>query len=72
MDDSESSRLRKVAAVKRKQLAALLSRHRQHCNTGSAVTVVKSAVDIRIRPRRNKTVFLKRERKNKNKSKEAF
>lgn len=58
--------------MKRKQLGALLSKRRQHCDVGSAVTVLQSAVDTRVRPQKNKTGFLKWKHKNKNKSKGGF
>jgi hypothetical protein len=66
MDDDESSKLRRLAAVKRKQLRALLCSNRQHGDTSNAVKVVKSAVDIRAKPQKNKhSRFLKKRKKSK-------
>lgn len=57
--------------MKRKQLQALLSRPRQHCDVSNAVKVVKSAVDVRVKPGKKKiSVFKKRCLKNKKKNKE--
>jgi hypothetical protein len=66
MDDDESSKVRKLAAVKRKQLGALLCSQRQHGDMSNAVKVVKSAVDMRAKPQKeNHSVFLKKRRKSK-------
>ena len=45
--------------MKRKELGALLSAPGNLCSVSNAVNVLKSAVDIRIRPKNRKSVFLK-------------
>jgi hypothetical protein len=54
MDEEESSRVRRLASLKRKQLAALLSSSHERGIVSSAVKTVKSAVDIRAKPQKNK------------------
>jgi len=44
--------------MKRKELGTLLSTPSNLCNVSNAVNVLKSAVDIRVRPRNRKSVFL--------------
>lgn len=66
MDDDESSKLRRLCAVKRKQLGALLCSHCEHGDTSNAVKVAKSAIDIRAKPQKNKhSLFLKKRKKSK-------
>jgi len=48
-----------MAAVKHKELGALLSTPGNLCNVSNAVNVFKSAVDITVRPKNRKSVFLK-------------
>jgi hypothetical protein len=64
MDDDESSKLRRQAALKRKQLAALLCSQRQHGNWSNAVKLVRSAVDVRDKPQNNSnSLFVKKKGK---------
>ncbi|GFG31248.1 hypothetical protein Cfor_06776 [Coptotermes formosanus] len=70
LDHNESSKLRRLAAVKRKELGALLSKPVNHCNMSNAVNLLKSAVNIRVRPQNRNSVFLKKNCKIKKKSKE--
>lgn len=70
LDHSESSKLSRLAAIKRKELGALLSKPINLCSMSNAVNVLKSAVSIRVRPQNRNTVFLKKNCKIKKKSKE--
>jgi hypothetical protein len=54
MDDEESSKVRRLVTLRRKQLGALLSSCHRHGDKSNAVKVVKSAVDIRAKPQNNK------------------